>query len=89
MGNTIIPLRSYTEARKAVRILAGNGIRASVTKTGTGRYGCTFGIRTSEPPALVCAILAGAGIRCGDRMPFPPHEPGQPRPPRPPRPPRR
>ena len=79
MKFTIIPLDSYTSARKAVRFLGSHGIRASVVKTGAGRYGCTFGIRVPEPPDFVCRLLGEAGIRCGERMPFPP-----PRPPMPP-----
>ncbi|MCR4780788.1 MAG: hypothetical protein K5876_06810 [Ruminiclostridium sp.] len=89
MGYSIIPLDSYTAARKASRYLAQRGISARIEKISSGRMGCRFGIRVSEPPDMVCGILAGAGIRCGGSMPVPPPPPPPPFPPRPPRPPRR
>lgn len=92
MGYSIIPLESYTAARKASRYLAAKGIKATAEKIGAGRQGCRFGIRVSEPPAMVCAMLSEAGIRCGSSMPVPPPPPpppGHPFPPRPPKPPRR
>ncbi|MBO6301693.1 MAG: hypothetical protein J6N15_04595 [Ruminiclostridium sp.] len=91
MKKTIIPLNSYTSAQRAVRVLARHGIKARVVKTGTSKYGCSFGISVSEPPDMVCGILADAGIRCEGAMPFPPPPPPPPwgappaRPPRPPR----
>ncbi|MBP3855164.1 MAG: DUF3343 domain-containing protein [Ruminiclostridium sp.] len=87
MKNTIIPLESYTAARRAARFLNSRGIYARVVKTGSGRTGCTFGISVNEPPGIVCDILRREGIRCGDSVPLPPPRP--PRPPFPPRPPRR
>ena|GEM_PF-872346 len=89
MGYSIIPLDSYTAALKAQRFLASRGVRVTVEKIGSDRHGCRFGIRTSEPPGMVCGMLAEAGIRCGDSMPVPPPPPRTPFPPRPPRHPRR
>ena len=82
MGYSIIPLDSYTAARKAVRYLGSRGVYARAEKIGSGPAGCRFGIRVTEPPDKVCGMLAGAGIHCGNSMPVPP-------PPFPPRPPRR
>ncbi|MBP5606290.1 MAG: hypothetical protein J6X60_12255 [Ruminiclostridium sp.] len=73
MRYSIIPLDSYTTSRKAVSYLSGRGIRAYVVKTGYGRNGCGFGIRTAESPETVCRILSGAGIRCGRPLPPGPH----------------
>ena len=90
MKDTIIPLDSYTTAKKASRYLASRGIRAKTVKTGTGMFGCTFGISVSEPPDYICGILSEVRIRCGRAVPVPPPPPpGPPRPPKPPRPPRR
>ncbi len=72
MRYSIIPLDSYTTSRKAVSYLSGRGIRAYVIKTGSGKSGCGFGIRTAESPETVCRLLAGAGIRCGTVMPVRP-----------------
>ncbi len=82
MRTVIIPLDSYTDARRAVRYLSSHGIRAHIEKTGSGRGGCAFGIRTDESPARVCSMLAEIRVRCGQSMPVPPPPP--PRPPRPP-----
>ena len=89
MKKPIIPLNSYTSAQRAVRVLARHGIKARVVKTGTSKYGCSFGISVSEPPDMVCGILADAGIRCEGSMPFPPPPPWGAPPPGPPRPPHR
>lgn len=90
MRPVIIPLDSYTSAKKAVRYLASKGIRAQVEKISSGLFGCRFGIRTDEPPEKVCAMLAEVRIRCGNSMPVPPPHGHRPPPPPPgPRPPRR
>ncbi len=84
MRTVIIPLDSYTSAKKAVRYLASKGIRAQVEKISSGLFGCRFGIRTDEPPGKVCAMLAEVRIRCGNSIPVPPPPLPPPPPPPPP-----
>lgn len=78
MRTVIIPLNSYTDARKAVRYLSSRGIRAHIEKISSGRGGCSFGIRTDEPPEMICAMLAEIRVRCGRSMPVPPPPPPPP-----------
>ncbi len=80
MKNVIIPIGSYTAAKRASRYLARNGVRTSVEKISSSPYGCAFGLRTDAPVSYVCEMLEDIGIRCGGSMPVPP--PGSPRPPR-------
>ena len=75
MRTVIIPLDSYTDARRAVRFLSSRGINARIEKISTGRGGCSFGIRTNEPPGRVCAMLAEIRVRCGQTLPVPPPPP--------------
>ena len=96
MKNAIIPIGSFTAAKRASRYLAGKGITAPVERISGSPFGCGFGIRTSEPAAYICGLLDDIGIRCGGSMPvppppppMPPRPPRTPRPPKPPRPPKR
>lgn len=64
---TIIYIKSFTQARKAMEFLQKHGIRCIVERSFDNRAGCGFALKVSDKNASraeVCALLGSIGVSC-------------------------
>lgn len=63
---TIIYIKSFTQAQKALAFLQRHGIRCIVERS-FGKAGCGFALKITDKNAdraEVCALLGSIGVRC-------------------------
>ncbi|MCM1165759.1 MAG: hypothetical protein NC299_09520 [Lachnospiraceae bacterium] len=64
---TIIYIKSFTHARKAMSFLQKHGIRCIVERGFDNRAGCGFALKVTDKNASeaeVCALLGSIGVSC-------------------------
>lgn len=63
---TIIYIKSFTQAQKALSYLQRHGIRCVIERS-FGRSGCGFALKVTDKNverAEVCALLGSIGVSC-------------------------
>lgn len=63
---TIIYIKSFTQAQKALSYLQRHGIRCIIERS-FGRSGCGFALKVTDKSvgqAEVCALLGSIGVSC-------------------------
>lgn len=64
---TIIYIKSFTHARKALSFLQKHGIRCIIERSFDNRAGCGFALKVTDnnvSRAEVCALLGSIGVDC-------------------------